>query len=64
VGDPKARDEVYHQIARILNEDASRLALWSPNDLHAASKKLGGGFQIYPDPKEQFTKVESWALAD
>lgn len=63
-GDPKARDDVYHQIAKILNDEVPRPALWSPNDLHAASKKLGGGFQIYPDPKEQFTKVETWTLAD
>ena len=63
-GDAKARDDLYHQIAKILNDDEPRPALWSPNDLHAASKKLGGGFQIYPDPKEQFTKVETWTLAD
>ncbi len=60
-GDAKARDEVYHRIAKILNDELPRIALWSPNDLHAASKKLGG-FKVYPDPKEQFTKVESWTL--
>lgn len=63
-GDAKARDEVYHRIAKILNEDVVQISLWSPNDLHASSKKLGGGFQIYPDPKQQFTKVETWTLAD
>ncbi len=64
IGDRAARDEVYHQIAKILNDEVPRPALWSPNDLHAATKKLGGGFQIYPDPKQQFTKVETWTLAD
>ncbi|MBM3665812.1 MAG: ABC transporter substrate-binding protein, partial [Actinobacteria bacterium] len=60
-GDAKARDEVYHRIAKILNDELPRIALWSPNDLHAASKKLGN-FKVYPDPKQQFTKVETWTL--
>lgn len=62
-GDPGQRDEVYHQIAKILNEDVPMASLWMPNDLHAATKKLGGGFSAYRDPRRTFTKVETWTLS-
>ena len=61
-GDPKQRDEIYHQAAKLLNEDVPQLPLWTANDLHAASKKLGGGFQIYGDPRRSFTKIETWTI--
>jgi peptide/nickel transport system substrate-binding protein len=61
--DATQRDEIYHQIARILNEDAPQLPLWTPNDLHGAVKALGGGFSVYGDPRSSFGKVETWTLA-
>jgi peptide/nickel transport system substrate-binding protein len=60
--DPGQRDEIYHQIARILNEDLPQLPLWTPNDLHGGAKTLGGGFSVYGDPRSSFGKVETWTL--
>jgi peptide/nickel transport system substrate-binding protein len=60
--DPAKRDDIYHQIARIFNEDQPMTFLWMPHDFHAASKKLGGTFLISKDAKNSFTKVEGWTL--
>ncbi len=60
--DPRKRDEIYHQAARIYNEDLPMLPLWTPHDLHVATNRLGGGFAIYRDARRSFTKIETWTL--
>ncbi len=60
--DLQERDEIYHQAALIFNEDLPTLPLWTPNDLHAAVKRLGGGFTIYRDARRSFTNIETWTL--
>lgn len=56
------RDEIYHQAARIYNENLPTLPLWTPNDLHAATHRLGGGFAVYRDARRTFTNIETWTL--
>ena len=60
--DPQERDELYHQAARIYNEDLPTLPLWTPHDLHATTSQLGGGFAIYRDARRTFTNIETWTL--
>lgn len=63
LADPAKRDEIYHKIAKILNDEVPQLSLWTPNDLHGASKKLGGGFKTLADPKSSFWNIETWTLS-
>ena len=60
--DPQKRDELYHQAARIFNEDLPHLPLWAAPGVHAATNRLSGGFAIYRDAKRSFTKIETWTL--
>jgi len=60
--DPAARDNFYHQAALILNDEQPELYLWSPFNLHAYPKKLGGGFEIHPNDRETMMNVETWTL--
>ena len=60
--DPQKRDELYHQAARIFNEDLPHLPLWTAPEVHAATNRLKGGFAIYRDAKRSFTKIETWTL--
>ena len=46
----------------MFNEDLPQLPLWTPHELHAATKRLGGDFAIQQDPKRTFTNVETWTL--
>ena len=62
ITDPWQRDAVYELAARILNEDLPRLPLWTPDELHAATNRLAGGFSVHSDPKRTFTSVETWTL--
>ncbi len=57
------RDEVYHQVAKILNRDVPTLPLWSRHDFHAATKRLGGGFKVYRDSRRTFSNIETWTLS-
>ena len=63
VSDPDRRQEIYHQVARILNRDVPTLPLWSRDDFHAATKRLGGGFKIYRDSRRTFSNIETWTLS-
>ena len=63
VTDLDERDEVYHEVARILNRDVPILPLWSRHDFHAATKRLGGGFKVYRDSRRTFSNIETWTLA-
>ena len=60
--DPQQRDAVYERAARVFNEDLPRLHLWTPDELHAATKRLAGGFSVHSDPKRTFANVETWTL--
>lgn len=57
------QDALYHDVARSLNDAVPQLWLWQLNDLHAANKRLGGGFAISPDAKTTFWNVQTWELA-
>ncbi|HVA84759.1 MAG TPA: ABC transporter substrate-binding protein, partial [Candidatus Saccharimonadales bacterium] len=60
--DATKQDGFYHQIALALNTDLPNLSFWSPDSINIASKKLGGGFAIYPDPKDSFFTVSTWTF--
>ena len=62
ITNPEQRDAVYERAAQIFNEDLPQLPLWTPDELHAATKRLGGGFAVHSDPKRTFTNVETWTL--
>ena len=57
-----AQDEIYHELAKILNEDVPQANLYSPNLVMVASKRLGGGFDIHLNERETFMDVETWTL--
>jgi len=60
--DPAKRDEIYHELAKILNEDVPQANLYSPNLVMVATKGLGGGFDIHLNERESFSDVETWTL--
>ena len=60
--DPEQRNAVYERAARIFNEDLPQLPLWTPDELHAATKRLAGGFTVHREHKRTFTNVETWTL--
>ncbi len=60
--DPAKQDEVYHELAKILNEDVPQANLYSPNLVMVASKRLGGGFDVHLNERESFMDVETWTL--
>ncbi len=60
--DPAAQDEIYHELARILNEDVPQANLYSPDLVMVAAKGLGGGFDIHLNERETFMDVETWTL--
>ncbi len=60
--DAAAQDEIYHELAKILNEDVPQANLYSPNLVMVASKGLGGGFDIHLNERETFMDVEAWTL--
>ena len=59
---PAKQDEIYHELAKILNEDVPQANLYSPNLVMVASKRLGGGFDIHLNERESFMDVETWTL--
>jgi len=60
--DAAKQDELYHELAKILNEDVPQANLYSPNLVMVATKKLGGGFDIHLNERESFMDVETWTL--
>ena len=60
--DPAQVEAAYNEVARILNENLAQISLWTPFDLHASSKKLGGSFSVHGDPRSSFTKIETWEI--
>ena len=62
IADPEQRQRVYERAAQVFNEDLPQLPLWTPHELHAATKRLGGGFAVQRDPKRTFTNAETWTL--
>ena len=62
IADPEQRQRVYERAAQVFNEDLPQLPLWTPHELHAATKRLGGGFAVHSDPKRTFTNAETWTL--
>ncbi len=62
IADPEQRQGVYERAAQVFNEDLPQLPLWTPHELHAATKRLGGGFAVQRDPKRTFTNAETWTL--
>ena len=62
ITDPQKRDAIYARAARIFNEDLPQLPLWTPDELHAATKRLGGGFSVHNDARKTFSTIETWTL--
>lgn len=60
--DATKQDTDYHQIAKILNDELPSVSLWNPSAIHIVSDKLGGGFAIYPNPRETFFQVSTWTF--
>jgi peptide/nickel transport system substrate-binding protein len=60
--DPAKQDEIYHELAKILNEDVPQANLYSPNLVMVATKRLGGGFDVHLNERESFMDVETWTL--
>jgi ABC-type transport system substrate-binding protein len=60
--DAAKQDSDYHEVAKILNDELPNMSLWSPSAIHIVSDKLGGGFAIYPNPRETFFKVSTWTF--
>ena len=58
--DPTKQDEIYHELAKILNDDVPQANLYSPNLVMVATKRLGGGFDIHLNERESFMDVETW----
>jgi peptide/nickel transport system substrate-binding protein len=60
--DPEARDEAYHALALILNEDVPQINLYAPDLVMVATDRLGGTFDIHLNERETFMDVEGWTL--
>jgi peptide/nickel transport system substrate-binding protein len=60
--DATRQDDTYHQVAKILNDEQPSASLWNPSAIHIVSTKLGGGFAIYPNPRETFFQVNTWTF--
>jgi len=61
--DATKRDEMYHQLALILNTDLPMIHLYAPNLVMVSTKRLGGGFAVHLNERESFMNVETWTLA-
>ncbi|MFN8624037.1 MAG: ABC transporter substrate-binding protein [Chloroflexota bacterium] len=60
--DEAKRDEMYHQLALILNTDLPMIHLYAPNLVMVSTKDLGGGFAVHLNERESFMNVETWTL--
>ena len=60
--DIEQRKEVYHQVAKILNEDVPTIFWWSENMIWGISKKLQG---VKPGPNTDIHwNIHEWSLAE
>ena len=61
--DEAQRDEVYHQAAKILNEDVPQMYLWSPLGVHPANKRIGGSLTGVPSFERYVTEdARNWEV--
>jgi ABC-type transport system substrate-binding protein len=60
--DATKRDDLYHQLALILNTDLPMIHLFAPDLVMVSIKGLGGGFDIHLNERESFMDVETWTL--
>jgi ABC-type transport system substrate-binding protein len=61
-GVPEERDEIYHELALILNDDLPMIHFYTPDLVMAATDRLGGGFDIHLNERETFMDVATWTL--
>lgn len=60
--DDAKRDELYHELALILNTDLPMIHLFAPNLVMVSTKGLGGGFAVHLNERESFMNSEAWTL--
>lgn len=61
IADPELRRPIYHEVAKILNEDVPTLFWWSDNQIFGASKRLQG---LKPGPNQYiWWNIHEWELA-
>lgn len=58
-GDPAQRDEIYAQVAQLINEEAPVIYLWSPYDIHGKVKTLQA-IEVFPYAPETTNDVYKW----
>ena len=64
-GDAAAKDEILHDIARLLNTELPLLYLWVPQNVVASSQRLGGGFGVIPVfDRYTLMHVETWEVTE
>jgi peptide/nickel transport system substrate-binding protein len=61
-GDQAKRDEIYTQAAKIINEEAPVLYLWTPYDIHGKVKTLQG-VEVFPYAPESGNDITKWSFA-
>jgi ABC-type transport system substrate-binding protein len=60
--DIPTRTEIYHQVAKILNEDVPTLFWWSDNQIFGINKKLQG---VKPGPNQYiWWNIQEWSFAE
>jgi ABC-type transport system substrate-binding protein len=60
--DIEQRREIYHQVAKILNEDVPTLFWWSDNQIFGINKRLQG---VKPGPNQYiWWNIQEWSFAD
>ncbi len=60
--DIPTRTEIYHQVAKILNEDVPTLFWWSDNQIFGINKKLEG---VKPGPNQYiWWNIQDWSFAE
>lgn len=59
--DQEQRKEIYHQIAKIINEDAPTVFLWSPNSVYGISQRLAG-FEPPAYSGSLLWNAENWSI--
>ncbi len=60
--DIPTRTEIYHQVAKILNEDVPTLFWWSDNQIFGINKKLQG---VKAGPNQYiWWNIQDWSFAE
>jgi peptide/nickel transport system substrate-binding protein len=62
VSDRAARAEIYHQIAKIINEDVPTIFLWSPYSIYGVSQRLQG-FEPPSYSTSVLWNAEGWSVS-